>query len=553
MTINQKFKKYKLKKSNETMKKLCIRKSFKYQPQQLFLKEYFNSKYFGKGLLIYHKIGAGKTCTAVNIAESVKKKKRIMVLLPASLVGNFRDELRSACAKNEYISCEDRTLLKDISPKTKQYKDIIKKSDKIINKFYDIYSYHKFIDLVDENKIKLKNTLLIVDEVQNMVSQDGIFYEYLKKVIDKSDNKTKILLLSATPMFDQPSEIARTLNLLKPKKELPIDNDFNKMFIKKDNKNLIIKNKSEFKKMIPNMISYYRGAHPNSFPKMNFKIVKCNMEDFQYKSYLTSLSISKDVIGAFKNVDILDLPNSFLLAPRLISNISFPNKGIGNKGFNSLNSKNLNYKNFKKYSKKFYKIYTNLKKSNGPVFIYSNFKDIGGLKSFAKFLENNGYKNYKTNGIGNKRFAIWSSDEKSLLREEIKNIFNKKNNYDGSQIKIILGSPSIKEGVSLLRVSQVHIMEPYWNMSRIKQIIGRAIRFCSHKDLKKERQIVDVFLYLSTKSNEKTTDQYIWSMAKKKQKLIDQFELALKETAIDCNLFSNRNNYKSEYKIKCSK
>lgn len=559
MNINQKFKKYKLKKSNETMKKLCVRKSFKYQPQQLFLKEYFNSRYFGNGLLIYHKIGAGKTCTAVSIAESVKKKKRIMVLLPASLVGNFRDELRSACAKNEYISNEDRTLLKEISPKTKQYKEIIKKSDKLIDKFYDIYSYHKFIDLVDDNKIKLKNTLLIVDEIQNMVSEDGIFYEYLKKVIDRSDDKTKILLLSATPMFNQPSEIARTLNLLKPKKELPLDNEFNKLFIKKEKSkgdihcNLSIKNKSEFKKMIPNMISYYRGAPPKAFPRMNFKTVKCNMEDFQYKSYLTSLSISKDVMGAFRDADILDLPISFLLAPRLISNISFPNKGIGNKGFNSLNSNNLKYKKFKKYSKKFYKIYTNLKKSNGPVFIYSNFKEIGGLKSFAKFLENNGYQNYKTNGVGNKRFAIWSGDEKTSTREDIKNIFNNKKNYDGSQIKIILGSPSITEGVSLLRVDQVHIMEPYWNMSKMKQVMGRAIRFCSHKDVKRDRQKVDVYLYLSTRTGEKTTDEYIWSMAKKKQKLIDQFEMALKESAIDCNLFSNRNNYKGDDKIKCSK
>ena len=558
MSINQKFKKYKLKKSNESMKQLCVRKSFKHQPQQLFLKDYFNSNFFGNGLLVYHKIGAGKTCTAVSIAESVKKKKRIMVLLPASLVGNFKDELRSQCAFNEYISCEDRALLKELSPKSKEYKNIIEKSDKSIKKYYDIYSYHKFAELVEKNRIKLKNTLLIVDEVQNMVSDEGIFYEYLKKVIDKSDNKTKILLLSATPIVNDPSEIALTLNLLKPKKELPINNDFNNMFIKKIKKDngtieYTINNEDKFKKLIPNMISYYRGAPPNAFPKMNFNTIKCNMEDFQYKSYLTSLSIDNDIMGAFRKADILDLPTNFLLAPRLISNISFPNKGIGNNGFNSLNSRNLKYKNIKQYSKKFYKMFLNIKKSNGPVFVYSNFKEIGGLKTFALFLENNGYKNYKTNGIGNKRFAIWSGDEKSSIREEIKNIFNRKDNDDGSQIKIILGSPSIKEGVSLLRVDQVHIMEPYWNISRMKQIIGRAIRYCSHKDVSPKRRKVNVYLYLATKTGEKTTDEYIWSMAKKKQKLIDHFELALKEKAIDCNLFSNRNNYKGEKKIKCSK
>ena len=54
------------------------------------------------------------------------------------------------------------------------------------------------------------------------------------------------------------------------------------------------------------------------------------------------------------NVDILDLPKNFLLAPRLISNISFPNKGIGVDGFNSLKGSTLSKTNIKKYSKKFF-------------------------------------------------------------------------------------------------------------------------------------------------------------------------------------------------------
>lgn len=554
--ITKQFKKYKLPKSNESMKDLCLPKKFTHQPQQLFLTDYFNSKNIGNGLLIYHKIGAGKTCTAVSIAESLKKKKNIMVLLPASLVGNFRDELRSLCAGNEYIDTTERELLKTLSPKSKKYKEIIDNSNKLIDKYYKIYSYNKFNEMVERGRIRLKNTLLIIDEVQNMVSEEGIYYSNLKKVIDKSDNKTKILLLSATPMFDKPVEISLTLNLLKPKNTLITGTDFNKHFFERiEDKGKIIysvKNIDDFRNNIHNMVSYYRGAPPNAFPKMKFHTVRCNMEEFQYKSYLTSLSVDGNLIrGSFYNADILELPNNFLLAPRLISNIAFPNKGIGENGYNSLKGNVLTKTNIKNYSKKFYKIYNNIKKSIGPVFVYSNFKDVGGIKSFVKFLEYNGYKNYKTYGEGNKRFAIWSGDETSKNREEIKSIFNNINNENGSMIKIILGTPSIKEGVSLLRVQQVHIMEPYWNMSRMKQIIGRAIRFCSHKDLPANRRYVDVFLYLATKTGEKTTDEYIWSMAKKKQKLIEPFERALKEKAIDCELFYNRNNYKGEKPIKC--
>lgn len=112
----------------------------------------------------------------------------------------------------------------------------------------------------------------------------------------------------------------------------------------------------------------------------------------------------------------------------------------------------------------------------------------------------------------------------------------------------MLGSPSIKEGVSLLRVQQVHMMEPYWNMSRMLQIMGRAVRFCSHKDVPKAKRVVKIYLYLATYPGEKTIDQYIWSLAKKKNKLINQFELALKESAFDCKLMYNRNSYQSDEK-----
>jgi superfamily II DNA or RNA helicase len=144
-------------------------------------------------------------------------------------------------------------------------------------------------------------------------------------------------------------------------------------------------------------------------------------------------------------------------------------------------------------------------------------------------------------------------DSKLEYRETIKSIFNNSNNMNGGMIKILLGSPSIKEGVSLLRVEQVHIMEPYWNLSRILQIIGRAIRYCSHKDMPRDRRFVNVYLYLSIYKDIDTIDKYIWLLAKRKSKLIARFETALKETAIDCSLFYNRNVYKGEKELICYK
>jgi hypothetical protein len=94
-------------------------------------------------------------------------------------------------------------------------------------------------------------------------------------------------------------------------------------------------------------------------------------------------------------------------------------------------------------------------------------------------------------------------------------------------------------------------MEPYWNNVRIQQVIGRAIRLCSHMNLPWEDRVVDVFTYVSVFSPEqrrdgskvlmmvdksKSTDQMIFEIATNKQKLADGlFEIA-QTAATDCTL-----------------
>ena len=105
--MNKQFKKYKIPIQNLKLKDYCYPKKYTLQPQQLYLSELLNSKYApwdstnSRGILIYHQIGAGKTCTAISIAESLKKKYKILVILPAALIGNFYSELRSECTNSE--------------------------------------------------------------------------------------------------------------------------------------------------------------------------------------------------------------------------------------------------------------------------------------------------------------------------------------------------------------------------------------------------------------------------------------------------------------------
>jgi superfamily II DNA or RNA helicase len=547
--INKIFNKFKIEKKKKSMKDICYPTSFTHSKPQNFVSKYINPETPYTDLLVYHGIGSGKTCAAINIAEQWKKKRKILVVLPASLKGNFRTELRSLCAGNSYLTNKERNILKKSYPTQVEYKEIIKESDKRIDKIYDIMSYNKFIDLCQNKKINLENKLLIIDEVQNLISEKGSYYKILSKTIEKAPKNLRLVLLSATPIFDKPIEIGLTLNLLRLPNKIPIK-EFNTIFMEKYIKNKMTQyratNIDELKKNIKGFISYYKGAPNHTYPDKEIKYVKCKMENFQYKSYQTVLSKeikNKKIFG-----DILKLPNNFFIGSRIISNIAFPNKKINEKGFESFKGAKLNSQNLKKYSIKFYKILQKIKSCKGTIFIYSNFKEYGGIKSLVQVLEHYNYRNYKDYGEGTKRFAIWSGDEICTLKEEIKTIFNQKENKDGSKIKILLGSPSIKEGVSLLRVQQVHILEPYWNLSRLDQIIGRAIRYCSHKDVKKEERKVKVYIYISSHEKEKESiDEYIQKLAFSKSSLIKEFENALKEVAVDCYLNKNGN----DKSIKC--
>jgi len=568
--ITNKFKKYKIPKKKKSFHEICFPKTYELQLPQKLLGQYINPKTSYKGLLVFHKIGSGKTCTGINIAEKWKHKRKIIVLTPASLIGNFRNELRSKCASDEYLTDKERDKLRKLHPSSDEYMDIIDKSDERINKYYHIYSYHKFVDLVEHGEISLRNTIIIIDEVQNMVSDGGKFYQVLHDVIDNAPSELRVVLLSATPMFDRPSEIALTMNLLRLKEHIPTGPEFEKMFIRKViNKKTgkyeyYAQNLDKFKDMAKGYVSYFRGAPPFTFPETVIKYVKCEMSEFQYKSYLAVMKketknaefTKMKEIRAFRAGQILDLPNNFFIGTRLISNVAFPNRNINEEGLESFKGKYLNIDNLESYSTKFFKILKKINKASGPVFVYSGFVEFGGLKTFKKVLRAHGYLDYIKYGEGRKRYAVMSGCESNDIKDEIKAVYNQSSNINGSKLKVLLISPSVKEGHSFKNVRQAHILEPYWNWSRMLQIIGRSSRYCSHKELDEEERQVKVYIYVAVHPNEKeTVDQYIAKIATYKNRLISEFELALKECAIDCELNKNANVFKDmdEEDIKCDR
>jgi hypothetical protein len=244
------------------------------------------------------------------------------------------------------------------------------------------------------------------------------------------------------------------------------------------------------------------------------------------------------------------------------------------------------------YSPKYMEILKNLMNPD-PEFIgchllYSNFRKLEGIGIFRLILLYHGYRELKVvkNGttlslelIGmynedsytdRKVFALYTGTETPEEKEIIRNIYNnnfkaipntiqdnlkqlypdvENGNLYGEIIQTIMITASGAEGIDLKNTRFVHIMEPYWHHVRINQVIGRARRICSHASLPENLRTVRVFMYLTefgklldsddyvelkNSDDSLTTDQSLYNLMKRKEKLSTLFLDTLKEASIDC-------------------
>jgi superfamily II DNA or RNA helicase len=192
--------------------------------------------------------------------------------------------------------------------------------------------------------------------------------------------------------------------------------------------------------------------------------------------------------------------------------------------------------------------------SPGPTQVYSNYVVMEGLQIFKIYLKYFGFTSFFSKEKGNDgfRYSEYHGGIDPKERFRVLESFNRSENKFGAISKIIMISPAGAEGISLSNIRQVHIMEPFWHEVRITQMIGRAIRQCSHRLLPMKDRFVEVYRYKSIRAGDGmqkwTTDQYIESLARSKEGLIQSFLDAIKEAAVDCELNKNHNSMVSNYR-----
>jgi hypothetical protein len=248
-----------------------------------------------------------------------------------------------------------------------------------------------------------------------------------------------------------------------------------------------------------------------------------------------------------------------------------------------------------RFSPKFLHVLDNIKDPEylGLHLVYSQFRTLEGIGLFSLVLEKNGFARFKLKksgsdiweidipeaDMGKPTYALYTGTETVEEKEITRRIYNGEwdyiptnlatelrkianNNNMGEIIKVLMITSSGSEGINLRNTRYVHIMEPYWHPVRTEQVIGRARRICSHKNLPRALQTVEVFVYLMVLSPEQlksddaielkrkdlskgepkvpiTTDQLLFEISEIKANLSMQLTDAIKESAFDCFIYSN--------------
>lgn len=558
--IFKNFKKYVQQKDNRKMDSICISETneFQLQAQQQFLREYMNTYKSWKNMLLYHQIGSGKTCTAITMAQEYLRlypNNKVKVILPARLKTNFFDELISPCGFDAYISKDDFELFHKQSTSLILKRKIKKRFMDAIEKNYDIISFERFKISALKNSNNLmnwineftKDSMLIVDEVHNLLADkyDSKGYDeivttgkiakrikgmntILFKLVNKfADPSCKMIFLTATPIFDNIGQLKELVNVMTPEAIIP--------------KGAKISDIIDF---LRGKVSYFPGTSINAYPIVKRETNNITMSATQEK-VLENLENGKGEDG-----DNEQKEEAFMSIQRQISIACLPNN-INIKGNVDKVIKNLH-----EYSPKVEKLLANINNSVGKHIVYSNFIQTS-VNVVEHALIKNGWINIMKvvnnqtlwDSHKNKVYAIWDGRAKDNEKQLIKSIVNSKNNLFGENIRIVIGSPSIKEGVSFKHIQHIHLLDPVWNQSALTQVEGRAIRFCSHIDIdenihKPLKRAVTVHIYklipIKNSNITETADQVIYDeIIPRKHKLIIAGESSLKKVAIDHYLFRN--------------
>lgn len=442
---------------------------------------YLNSN--RKGLVAFHTVGSGKTITSIASAKclmSIDKKLKVIILTPVSVYKQFKNEVDHLIL--------DKTQLNRIT----------------------ISTHKKWLNKYERGEVNAKNSFLIVDEVHKFKGANALYAKLLNKATKEAK---KILLLTATPIENNPIEIRNYMAMINDNSFLTENKNYERMNVEDDLKQLI-KYSEEIKKMMllakikidkkykENMMMIeIQNEIQEQLSKYDLTIDELLDGNFKQKyleckfSYFQSIKNINDYPSVKEHIIQLKMPikyqieyekieeNKLDLELKAVFDIKETEEPANLSVFLNGLRRAVNKLNIK--SPKIDWIINHIKRElmkNKKVVVYSNWVKFGIKEVENELIENN------------IKYGLIIGSISTKKRNELIN------NYNKNKIKVLLITSAGAEGIDLKETRSVIIMEPYWHYSRIEQVIGRAVRYKSHNNLPIKKRTVNIYHILLVKN-----------------------------------------------------
>jgi hypothetical protein len=539
--------------------------------------------------------------------------KKVLVVSNPAVQANFYTEIfdmsrvkvdeksgiftSSQCTGRRYLD----TLLR-VESEPSHWKDqatrdrLAKMAGKLIDEFYEFSGYITFGELLNKNaddddwiSRTFDNRLVLIDEAHNVrrgvgaVGQKGKTISTGLEVLVKKAKGLVLVMMTATPMFDTFEEIVYYMNLfgwndktLDPNTEILVSDIF------EADGTLKVASEERFRTWVQTYVSYVKGENPFTFPfrlpaprlapdDRTLDFLGRNIADVDRFKFLKLVSsepageqlkvLTGSKLDEHDNEEdsrqALILPTLSVLPgrkkfPELFSNVGEQYAYIGEPF--------LTPEKLPEVSAKFAAVIECISRSKGIVMVYSNFVE-RGARLFAMALEEHGYKpardgpfllaGERPKGPSKGAYMILSSEVSTPDTNALLALVRSPDNANGDKVRVIITTPRVSEGVNFKYVRQIHVLDPWWNMSRIEQVVGRALRTCSHSLLNFEEQNCTVYLHIvRTPDRRECFDEYTYrTKVEAKAIKIARVRAVLAESAMDCPLQTSLNALPEAWKL----
>ena len=598
-------------------------------PHQQFVARFLSPYTPYDRMLVFHGIGTGKTAVWVNLAYETKRidpSKKIYIILRSDLliktaITQIAQELTNIgdtqLNYNNYKVWREKRMLEDIdlsdTTRFKSFKAWVQtETDKIVKqtfKFMTYYDLYKEIEDKKNNPVVFQsmfdNSLVIMDEAHNLKptaekvvkskkvdQQAAEEAQRSQKVyaeifwMTQHVKNCKIVLLTATPMIDQPNELIYLLNLLlTPGQSIIPLNHFRTNFfdthLTTEDKN---RNMNKFiEQYLAGKVSYIRSAitvdvqhvgqqgrflieqqdQDEAMNRLQTTIVQAyTMSSYQTELYAKAYMKDKNAqpegsqTGSQSAYWAASRQASLCVYPQGADEAKEPLWGRNEPGqtrfLTELRRSTNKLATLQKYSTKFHAIIEYLLANpTNKVFVYSELITGSGLNLFAAVLKEFGFSQFlNQNATQQKdRYMLITSETVDTAEGLIKVFNNPDINLRGQVCRVILASIVASEGVTFKHCRRVFLLTPNWNESTTIQTLGRCIRSFAHDDLPAEDRNIQVDRMAAVPSYQpaeatiriQSVDLRFYAYSEGKDREIKLIEHLLKTSAVDCALNRRRN------------